>query len=75
MLYPEVKLALEWLGNEAVSATVSGGGAQMSGTGSSVFARFSSREQAAAVLARKPAGLAGFIARGTNVSPLHKLLF
>jgi 4-diphosphocytidyl-2-C-methyl-D-erythritol kinase len=68
MLYPEVKSALEWLGNFSSEA-------RMSGTGSSVFARFSSREQAAVVLARKPVGLAGFIARGTNVSPLHKLLF
>lgn len=67
MLYPEVKSALEWLGKFSSEA-------KMSGTGSSVFARFSSREQAASVLARKPADLKGFIARGTNVSPLHKLL-
>jgi 4-diphosphocytidyl-2-C-methyl-D-erythritol kinase len=65
MLYPEVKSALDWLAKS--------GDARMSGTGSSVFARFSSREQAASVLARKPPGLHGFIARGTNVSPLHRL--
>jgi 4-diphosphocytidyl-2-C-methyl-D-erythritol kinase len=65
MLYPGVKTALEWLGKFSES--------RMSGTGSSVFARFSSREQAALVLARKPPDLKGFIARGTNVSPLHKL--
>jgi 4-diphosphocytidyl-2-C-methyl-D-erythritol kinase len=68
MLYPEVKSALEWLGKFSSAAC-------MSGTGSSVFARFNSREQAALVLARKPSDLKGFIARGTNVSPLHKLLF
>lgn len=66
MLYPEVKSALEWLGEYAPEA-------RMSGTGSSVFARFDSREQAAAVLACKPDGLDGFIARGTNVSPLHRV--
>jgi 4-diphosphocytidyl-2-C-methyl-D-erythritol kinase len=66
MLYPEVKSALEWLGEFAPEA-------RMSGTGSSVFARFDSREQAAAVLARKPAGIEGFVARGTNVSPLHRV--
>ena len=70
MLYPEVKSALEWLGAELGNKSAE---ARMSGTGASVFARFSSREQAAVVLARKPAGLTGFIARGTNVSPLHKL--
>jgi len=67
MLYPEVKAALEWLGEHAPEA-------RMSGTGSSVFARFDSREQAAQVLARKPAELRGFVARGTNVSPLHRAL-
>lgn len=67
MLYPEVKTALEWLGQYAPEA-------RMSGTGSSVFARFDTREQAVEVLARRPAGLMGFVARGTNVSPLHRLL-
>ncbi|MGV3593279.1 MAG: 4-(cytidine 5'-diphospho)-2-C-methyl-D-erythritol kinase [Gammaproteobacteria bacterium] len=66
MLYPEVKSTLEWLGANAPEA-------RMSGTGSSVFARFDSREQAASVLARKPAQLRGFVARGVNVSPLHRL--
>lgn len=66
MLYPEVKSALEWLGANAPEA-------RMSGTGSSVFARFDSREQAASVLARKPAQLKGFVARGVNVSPLHRM--
>ncbi|HEY0961971.1 MAG TPA: 4-(cytidine 5'-diphospho)-2-C-methyl-D-erythritol kinase [Pseudomonadales bacterium] len=67
MLYPEVKSTLEWLGAYAPDA-------RMSGTGSSVFARFDSREQAVSVLARKPAGLQGFVARGTNLSPLHRAL-
>ncbi len=66
MLHPEVRSALDWLGRHAE--------ARMTGTGGSVFARFSSREQAAAVLVRKPGGLGGFMARGTNVSPLHTAL-
>ena len=74
MLYPEVKSALEWLG---IHAEPHGEKARMSGTGSSVFARFNSREQAAvvleSVLASKPE-LKGFIAKGTNVSPLHRAL-
>ncbi|MEY4642794.1 MAG: 4-diphosphocytidyl-2-C-methyl-D-erythritol kinase [Pseudomonadota bacterium] len=70
MLHPEVRSALEWLGRH----TTDGGDARMTGTGASVFARFRSREQAAVVLARKPDNVAGFIARGTNVSPLHSLL-
>lgn len=67
MLYPEVRTALEWLRKHAPEA-------RMSGTGSSVFARFSSRDQAAVVLAQKPGELKGFIARGTNISPLHRAL-
>jgi 4-diphosphocytidyl-2-C-methyl-D-erythritol kinase len=66
LLHPEVRSALDWLGQHAE--------ARMTGTGASVFARFPSREQAVAVLARKPGNLGGFVARGTNVSPLHKAL-
>lgn len=65
-LYPEVRAALDWLGGQA--------GARMTGTGASVFARFTSQELASAVLARKPAGLAGFVARGVAISPLHRML-
>jgi 4-diphosphocytidyl-2-C-methyl-D-erythritol kinase len=73
MLHPEVKTALDWL-TRHMAVGVPGGEARMTGTGSSVFARFNSREQAAKVLALKPGSLNGFMARGTNVSPLHKLL-
>lgn len=65
LLYPEVRTALDWLGQHA--------DAYMTGTGSSVFARFTSREQAAAVLNSKPLSLGGFVARGINVSPLLSL--
>jgi 4-diphosphocytidyl-2-C-methyl-D-erythritol kinase len=65
-LYPEVRTALDWLGSQAE--------ARMTGTGASVFARFTSQELASAVLARKPADLAGFVARGVTLSPLHRQL-
>jgi len=65
-LYPEVHRALEWLGTHAE--------ARMSGTGASVFARFSTQQQAAAVLAARPPGCKGFLARGQNLSPLHREL-
>lgn len=84
MLHPEVRSALDWLGQQAADGrapaavgrapAADGREPRMTGTGASVFARFSSREQAAAVLNSKPLGLSGFMARGTNVSPLHSSL-
>ncbi|MDX9741379.1 MAG: 4-(cytidine 5'-diphospho)-2-C-methyl-D-erythritol kinase [Gammaproteobacteria bacterium] len=59
---PEVAEALEWLGAHAP--------ARMSGTGSSIFAAFPTREAAAAVHAYLPAKWAGFVCRGMNRSPL-----
>ena len=69
LLYPEVRTALDWLGQQVGPAAV-GRGPGMTGTGSSIFARFTSREQATAVLNSKPLSLGGFVARGINVSPL-----
>jgi 4-diphosphocytidyl-2-C-methyl-D-erythritol kinase len=72
-LYPPIKAALDWLGLFAE--------ARMTGTGSSVFASFTTREQAMEILSRLPAvsslsgmGCRGFVARGVNVSPLHQAL-
>lgn len=68
-LHPEIREALDWLGAHAE--------ARMTGTGSSVFASFASREHATEVLAlarAQPGALAGFTARGTNVSTLHTAL-
>jgi 4-diphosphocytidyl-2-C-methyl-D-erythritol kinase len=65
-LYPQVQSALNWL-NKFASA-------HMSGTGSSVFASFTSREQAVAVLEQLPLEFAGFVAQGVNRSPLHNKL-
>lgn len=72
-LYPEVHAARRWLDTFGVahSGITESGRAQMTGTGSSVFAKFDNQEQAAAVLAGKPAHWSGFIARGVNLSPLY----
>jgi 4-diphosphocytidyl-2-C-methyl-D-erythritol kinase len=79
LLHPEVREALNWLGSHAA--------ARMTGTGSSVFARVPSREQAAEILAlakarvlhtagqtEQPFSLDGFVARGVNRSVLHTAL-
>lgn len=83
LLHPEIQQALDWLGLKAknmAKATGSGSssddiaglGARMTGTGSSVFASFASRELAATVLANSP--VAGFVAQGCNASPLYREL-
>jgi len=59
-LYPPVDEALEWLSQH--------GPARMTGTGSSIFAGFDSEEEAARVLALRPAHLKGFTARGLQRS-------
>ncbi len=64
--YPAVKNALEWLSRHTACL--------MTGTGASVFAAFSDRERAEAVLAQKPASWRGFVARGVNLSPVHRQL-
>lgn len=69
LLHPQIREALDWLGAHAA--------ARMTGTGSSVFASFASRHHAEEVLALarlRPGSLAGFVARGTNVSILHTAL-
>ena len=59
---PEVAEALEWLANFAP--------ARMTGSGACVFAAFDQRREAEAVAARLPARWSGFVARGSNGSPL-----
>lgn len=60
--YPEVASVLDWLRGY--------GPAKLTGTGSSVFAEFGSREAAEDVAARLPGKWAGVVARGLNRSPL-----
>jgi len=62
-LYPEVAEARKWLENYAP--------AQMTGTGSCVFARFASETVARQALAKLPGKWEGFVARGSNTSPAH----
>ncbi len=65
-LYPEIGAALNWLNDYAP--------ARMTGTGSSIFAGFSSRAAAEQVLADLPTELTGFIAKGINKSPVLQAL-
>ena len=64
--HPEIARGLDWLGGHAP--------ARLTGTGAAFYAAFEREEQAGAVLARRPAGLGGFIARGVAESPLHRRL-
>ncbi len=65
-LYPEVKNALDWLSQFAP--------AQLTGTGSCLFARFADEASARDVFSNRPASYSGFVARGVNVSPSHSAL-
>lgn len=63
--YPEVAHHLTWLNQH--------GEARMSGSGSCVYAEFSSESAARAVHARLPQAMRGFVARGLERHPLHDL--
>lgn len=65
--YPKVKQAVDWLNFFSP--------AQLTGTGSCVFAAFDSEASARNVLAKSPNDIDGFVAKGINRSPLHPLLF
>ncbi len=65
-LYPEVDKALIWLDQFAQ--------AQLTGTGSCVFASFANKNEAEHVFAQRPASFSGFVAKAVNTSPLHKTL-
>lgn len=64
--HPKVKQAVDWLSFFSP--------AQLTGTGSCVFAAFDSEASARNVLASKPEDIEGFIAKGVNRSPLHTLI-
>jgi 4-diphosphocytidyl-2-C-methyl-D-erythritol kinase len=61
--YPQVRSHLEWLRQH--------GDARMTGSGGCVFAQFDSREAAQRVLARLPAPMSGFVAKGLREHPLR----
>ncbi|WP_181146173.1 4-(cytidine 5'-diphospho)-2-C-methyl-D-erythritol kinase [Vibrio jasicida] len=66
MLYPEVDKQLSWLLQYAPS--------RLTGTGSCVFAEFSSKAEAKAILAQLSDNVSAFVAQGRNISPLKETL-
>lgn len=64
--YPEVAKALAWLLECAPS--------RMTGTGACVFGEFKSEQQALNALAKVPADIKAFVAKGINLSPLEQRL-
>lgn len=64
--FREVDAALSWLLEYAPS--------RLTGTGACVFAEFDTESAARQVLAKAPAWLHGFVARGVNISPLKQAL-
>ncbi|WON78444.1 4-(cytidine 5'-diphospho)-2-C-methyl-D-erythritol kinase [Serratia sp. UGAL515B_01] len=63
--FREVEQLLSWLLQYAPS--------RLTGTGACVFAEFDSEPAALEVLNQAPSWLRGFVARGVNVSPLHRI--
>jgi len=66
--YPEVTEALGWLSREA------GTSAQLTGTGSCIFASFEREQDAQRIAVRVPDRWGAFVARGLDRSPLHARL-
>jgi 4-diphosphocytidyl-2-C-methyl-D-erythritol kinase len=64
--YPAVDKALNWLSQYAKPS--------LTGTGACIFAEFSDKESAEAVLANLPVTWQGFTACGVNSSPAHSAL-
>jgi 4-diphosphocytidyl-2-C-methyl-D-erythritol kinase len=64
--FPEVAVALDWLGRH--------GDARLSGSGGCVFAAFDSREAAVDAAAGMPHGMRAFVVRGVAESPLRACL-
>jgi len=65
--YPVIAKARDWLLEYAPS--------RMTGTGACLFAEFDSKAQALDIFHQLPEHLAGFVAKGCNQSPTHKMLF
>jgi len=63
--YPEVKRVYDWLKIYKEP--------RMTGTGACLFAGFDSQEEAHALLAKLPEGVAGWVAKGLNHSPLQQI--
>lgn len=67
MLYPEVGNALNLLNKFSF--------AKMTGTGACIFSSFGSETEARQVSDQLPAEYVAFVAKGTNLSTTHKVLF
>ncbi|MBU2954058.1 4-(cytidine 5'-diphospho)-2-C-methyl-D-erythritol kinase [Marinobacter sp. F3R08] len=65
-LHPEVNQSLKWLSQF--------GPARLTGTGACIFGRFPTKSAARIIWESKPSGVTGFVAKGVNISPLHKKL-
>jgi 4-diphosphocytidyl-2-C-methyl-D-erythritol kinase len=65
-MHPEVARSLDWLAGF--------GDARMTGSGACVFCGFETERAANEVLERKPADIAGFVARGLEEHPLRALV-
>ncbi|MEI6860147.1 MAG: 4-(cytidine 5'-diphospho)-2-C-methyl-D-erythritol kinase [Shewanella sp.] len=61
--YPQVANTLDWLVEYAPS--------RMTGTGACIFGQFELEQQALEILAKLPEDMQGFVAKGTNISPLE----
>ncbi|OQW43142.1 MAG: 4-(cytidine 5'-diphospho)-2-C-methyl-D-erythritol kinase [Proteobacteria bacterium SG_bin4] len=68
-LYPEVARCLEWL-KKLENTTI----AAMSGSGACVFAEFASEPAAQAALEKIPKDIKGFVAKGLDYHPIHKII-
>ena len=66
-LYPEVGNALNLLNNFGL--------AKMTGTGACVFTSFSDEKHARQALIQIPADYRAFVAKGSNLSSTHKVLY
>jgi len=67
MLYPEIGKALNLLNKFSF--------AKMTGTGACIFSSFGSETEAKQVSDQLPAEYVAFVAKGTNLSTTHKVLF
>ena len=65
-IYPEIAKAISWLNRHA--------NAKLTGTGACVFATFSTKADAEAILMKVPTDWQSFIAKGINRSPVVDLL-
>ena len=65
-LYPNIAKTLQWLLEYAPS--------RLTGTGACIFAVFKHEKDALFALEKLPDGLNGFVCKGVNQSPVHRLL-